>query len=554
VTDSRSATLEGRAADNWLNERLAVLGAVSREAGRIDDLERFFRFLHGQLSRIFDATGFIFGVYDDANETITVVRQVDSGKELPGGSFPLGSGFTSQVIRTREPLLIRRWSEDGPHVRVQYATDRAGLPESGMTVPLLIAGRVVGFLSLQSYRAGAYDERDLAIFEAIATQVAAAVEGRRHSAEVDDEFQRRLSQLEAVLAGMSDALLIVDAAGRLVRLNRAARELLGVDESTGGIVLGEPLDGELSSWWPGGSPELGTALRPLVSAVRRGEPLSDVEVETQAGGRRVLSFSSTPLRDAAGELRGGIVVFRDITSRRIVERLKDEVLQIASHDLKTPVTVMKGYARRLRRRLEQGTVDAEELAAGLSTIDQESDHLVSLLDLLLDFSMVEAGRLELERRLADIVPLARGALASVGATTERHQVALDAHAEAVAECDAARIEQVLLNLLANAVKYSPDGGTVSVSVRADEADVTVSVRDEGIGIDPGEIGLIFERFYRAEGARRLEGSGLGLYICRAIVSAHGGQIWAESDGPGCGSRFSFSLPRRLPAGASPEAP
>jgi signal transduction histidine kinase len=169
--------------------------------------------------------------------------------------------------------------------------------------------------------------------------------------------------------------------------------------------------------------------------------------------------------------------------------------------------------------------------------------LTGLLDLLLDFSRVEAGRLDLERRPLNLTPLIESLVGEAQATTERHKILYLGHDHIEGLWDEQRIEQVLRNLLTNAVKYSPGGGVVAVEMEASDAMVTVRVRDQGTGLPPDDLPHLFERFYRAEGTRRLEGAGLGLYICQAIVAAHGGRIWAESDGIGRGSTFSFTLPR-----------
>src|SRR5690606_28143596 len=160
------------------------------------------------------------------------------------GAFPLGSGFTSQVIRTRSPRLIRHWSAEGPPVQIQYATGQRGLPESSITVPLLAGNEVVGVLSIQSYRADTYDEDDLLTLETLGRQIGLAIQNLRVSQRLDTQLQRRVSELETILESMDDALLIVDAQGRIVRLNRAARELLNAGDTS--IVYGQPLD--LEKW------------------------------------------------------------------------------------------------------------------------------------------------------------------------------------------------------------------------------------------------------------------------------------------------------------------
>src|SRR5438094_4810518 len=141
--------------------RLAVLQGVLQGLAKPTDVEDLFRTLQRELGRVLDTTGFLLGVFDEVSQMVEIVGQMEAGIALPGGSFPLGHGFLSDVIRTRQPRLIRHWSIDGPRVQVQYATNTPGLPEATITVPLLVGDRAIGVLSLQSYRPDAYDEDDL---------------------------------------------------------------------------------------------------------------------------------------------------------------------------------------------------------------------------------------------------------------------------------------------------------------------------------------------------------------------------------------------------------
>jgi two-component system phosphate regulon sensor histidine kinase PhoR len=310
-----------------------------------------------------------------------------------------------------------------------------------------------------------------------------------------------------------------------------------------GVILGQPLGREQSGNWPLGARAVAEALTPVVEALRRGEACRDLEVELHSQGRRVLSFSSGPVYEAGGRLAGGVIVFRDVTTQRHVARLKDELLSIASHDLKTPATVLKAQAQLLQRALDRGTAEPEKLSRRVQLILEQTERLTRMLNLLLDLSRVEAGRLELDRQPTDLLEVIGRVVATVQELSSKHQIEVQAPPVVTGVWDPARLEQVVQNLLTNAVKYSPEGGRVTVSVEVNAASVTVSVSDQGLGIPPEELPHVFERFYRVEGTRRLEGSGLGLHICKEIVSAHGGQTWAASEGPGRGSTFFFSLPR-----------
>src|SRR5262245_8508302 len=225
-----------------------------------------------------------------------------------------------------------------------------------------------------------------------------------------------------------------------------------------------------------------------------------------------------------------------------IARLTQEILSMASHDLKTPATVVKLRAQLLRRKVESGSATAEDLQSGLDTVVRQADRMVQMLTLLLDFSRLEAGHMVLEPAPVDLVEVVGAAVEEVRATTDRHRLTVRAPDGVTGVWDELRLKEVLTNLLTNAMKYSPDGGTVEVEVEVSRKEAIARVRDHGLGVPHEELPNIFERFYRAPSARRLEGTGLGLYICREIIAAHGGRIWAESEGPGHGSTFCFALP------------
>lgn len=508
------------------------------------DLVELCRMVYAAAARQLDATIFFVGLYDGTSQTVEVVWQVENGAELAGGSFPIGRGFTSNVIRTGQARLIRRWSREGPRVQVQYATRTPGLPESAAAAPLRLGDQVIGVICAQSYHRGAYTERDLKLLRSLADEAAIVIAGLHYSERLGEQLGRRVSELEAILANMADALLIVDAQGKLVRLNRVARTLLCLDDRS--VVLGQPLEEAQAGLWPASGRAVADAVRPIIAALRETKAPQEVEVEIAGPGRRTLSFRASPLYDADASFAGGVVVFRDVTGRREIERFKDEMLSIASHDLKTPATVIKAQAQWLRRRVRSsGPVDAD-VDEGLSMIADQADRLSKLLNLLLDLSRIEAGRLDLDFAPTDLRSILVNIARAIQSTSDQHQIVVDAPAGVIGHWDARRLEEVIQNLLSNAIKYSPGGGQIDLRLLADEHSATVLVRDRGIGMPPDEVPHLFERFYRGQDLRRLEGTGLGLYICQAIVAAHGGRIWAESDGPGQGSTLGLTLPLHPP--------
>ena len=531
------------ASETELRARLELANRLGALATGARDLAELFRALHEETARVMDATVFLFALYDEASATVQVVRQMDRGVEYPGGTFPLGKGFTSEVIRTGEPRLVRRWSAEGPAVHLIYGTEAGELvtPQSGVVVPILSGDRVLGVLSAQSYRPEAYEDADLLSLGAIAVQAGIVIERVRATEQMALEHERHALQLEAVLATMNDALLIVDARGAIVRLNRAARELLCLDNAS--LVVGQPLEQQRLEQWPATAREIAAALLPLIAALRSGTSIAEEEVELRSGQRRVLSLAASVLRSARGTPQGGVIVLRDITGQRDLERLREDIFNMAWHDVKTPLAVVRGHAELLHRRLSSGERDRTDLEADAASIVTHVDRLAELLTTLFDVSCLEAGLLSILRWRTDLGALAREVTESVRSTA-RHEIKVLADQDVVGEWDERRLRQALMNLLSNALKYSPEGSTVTVSVAAGARSATVRVRDEGIGLDGTELTQLFRRGYRAEPAQNVAGGGLGLYFSNGIVAAHGGRMWAESLGHGQGSTFCFTVPLR----------
>ena len=227
-----------------------------------------------------------------------------------------------------------------------------------------------------------------------------------------------------------------------------------------------------------------------------------------------------------------------------LDRLKDELISTASHDLKAPLTSLRGYAQLLLRRTEQAALAPDMLAEGLRVIDTQAQAMTRLLDDLLDASRIRAGQFGLRRELCDLADCIEAVAARLNELDrERLRVAFGS-GPLTGWWERTKIEQVVGNLVGNALKYSPRERSVSVSAERNSHEIYVAVSDQGMGIEANHMPRLFQRFYRTEGALAsgLPGTGLGLYICRGIVEAHGGRLWAESAGRGQGATFRFTLP------------
>lgn len=231
-------------------------------------------------------------------------------------------------------------------------------------------------------------------------------------------------------------------------------------------------------------------------------------------------------------------------------RVRDEFISIAAHELRTPITVLRGTVQHLLRQHERGLDDAAQLQRGLRRIDERSERLVQLSSQLLDATRMQAGRLRLDRAPTDLVALVGSAIEGARATSESHTFRIRAPETLVAEVDAIRIEQVVTNLLDNAVRYAPPGSLVTVAVvQTQSGRARVTVRDRGPGVPETHRARIFDRFYQVPLAGATAGMGLGLYLARQIVEQHGGRIRVGA-AKGGGARFVVSLPVAPPPAAA----
>jgi PAS domain S-box-containing protein len=370
----------------------------------------------------------------------------------------------------------------------------------------------------------------------------------------------------------------------------AQARLAAIVESADDAIFGKTLDGIITSWNPGAErlygytpaeivgqsvarlvpPDRPDELPGIMARLRRGERVHHYEtVRVCKDGRRVdVSVSISPIKDSRGVVVAAATIARDISeakrleaertslltreqeARRAAEealRLRDEFQSIASHELRTPLTLLKGTAQVLLRQHGRGDpMEPARLAQALRRIEAATTRLAELTDELLDVARLRTSQFAVRPRPTDLVPLIEDLAALFGEGLDaRHTVTLDCPvASCIVQADPDRVRQVVMNLLQNATKYSPEGGAIQLSVEPGPTEVVVRVRDRGIGLPTGAPEAIFQPFGRAANATALQipGLGLGLYICRLLLEQQGGRIWAESPGEAQGSTFAFTLP------------
>jgi PAS domain S-box-containing protein len=392
-------------------------------------------------------------------------------------------------------------------------------------------------------------------FIALAEDITARKEAEEERArlfELERAARRQLEQLaaerEAVLGQIAEGIIIADPQGRITFVNDAARVLHGLAE------LGVSVEGYSDTYHlytVDGQPYPPEELT-LSRAVLKGETVVNdrVRIRRPDGTEVVAEASATPVVGQDGRRLGAVLSVRDITAQYDLQRQKDEFLSSVAHDLRTPLTSIKGRVQLLQRRAEHGSLEPKLVAEELDKIDGNVTRMIALISELLDVANIQMGRrVSLVPQRVDLVMLARDVVHEQQQATQSHVITFRSQVgELMGMWDASRIERVLANLISNALKYSPGGGQVSVEVKQCEEEgmiwALVQVRDEGIGIPADDLPHIFERFHRgANVSGRIPGTGIGLAAAQEIVEQHGGSISVQSQ-EGVGSTFTVRLPAR----------
>lgn len=411
-----------------------------------------------------------------------------------------------------------------------------------VAAPLSIGTGALGALILASTKPGAFNSTDQRIWTALASQVAVAVENAR----LYDQARRAKRQVDAVIRNMADGLVVLDRGRRIVAVNPAAEQMLGLKES------------EMIGW----SPEVGPA-DPRFEPLRRicqppaaqtaslrhpalldsDEPAGQPVVVVDSPQPRVLRVLSSPI-DAVDEREGGEVkLLHDVTREHELEQLQRDFISTVSHELRTPLFSIKGFVELI---LKGKVPDPEVQREFLGRVVEQANQLSAIVSDLLDTSRLEAGTMELAKTKVDLAQVASEAVTRLESVAREREVRLEYQATPglpQVYGDARRLAQVVTNLVGNAIKFSNPGSSVHVRCQGGPTELTLSVADHGPGIPPEAMPHLFSKFYQVDSSatRRAGGTGLGLYISRRIVEAHGGRIQAQSE-LGRGSVFTFSIP------------
>jgi PAS domain S-box-containing protein len=516
--------------DHRLRQR-AYLLEISRALTAQLDVTSVLNLVIKYAVEMLAGTSGLIAIYDDdGGDELRIRASAQLERELWPAFAPL----------LRLPLadLPRR----GVHVLREVAVDTGLSLRQMIALPLTVRETPVGVI--YAFRAAvnvAFSADDRQLLQDFADQAAIAV----FNARLYQGVLREKQHLDALIEQSADGVMMIDSRWRITTFNQTMEQLTGWTREE---AIGRPC-AEVLGIHSSQGVNICLTDCPLQRHPYAANPVVEGRVTSRSGRELWVQSRYAPQRGPGGAFLGAIANVRDVTAQKREEERQSTFISVVSHELRTPVSIIKGYAETLLR--DDVTFTPEQYREGLQVVAEEADRLGRQIQDLLDVSRLTAEGLRLDasdwllgRLVADVV---RGFAAQTEGRFEFELRISDDMPPIHADYE--RMRQVLANLVSNAVKYSPDGGVIRIGGWPEGDMALIYVSDQGIGIPPEEQELIFQRFYRVDNRLRREaqGSGLGLYLARAIVEAHGGRIWVESQ-VNRGSRFMFTLPlgrRRL---------
>jgi PAS domain S-box-containing protein len=527
--------------------QLETVQEITQELSVNLDLDRM---LHKTLLALAEAIGAEMGavfLVDSAVGTLTPKATLEwddeTGAQVPLAALPsdwrLGQSEHGLVLRDLEA------ERPAPWVEMMVIPQARSL----VAAPLIANGAFIGLLIVASPRLDAFDRAQVGLFHSVLSQVATAISNAEvyhlitHQAHELGQMlrhqQEQSSRNQSILASIGDGVVMNSSEGKTIMVNPAAQRIL---EMSADELIDHDARTLFSAFDAKGQEEAIAAMETLLaSSTSELHKAFKMMLEVD---RRVVHAHLSPVRTERGDFLGVVTVLRDITREVEADRTKSEFVSNVSHELRTPMTAIKGYADLLHAGAVGPINEAQQKFVGI--IRNNADRLTALINDLLDISRVETGRVRFEPRplqIGEVVADVVNSLA-VPAESKDHTLSYEVAGglpEVMGDRD--RLNQVLTNLVSNAIRYTPEGGSIDVRAYPVEGAVRVDVTDSGIGIAPEDLGRIFERFYRADDplVQEAAGTGLGLSITKMFVEMHGGRVWVESE-PGKGSTFTFILP------------
>jgi PAS domain S-box-containing protein len=536
------ARLEERtAAERQARESAETLAKLARDIATQVEMEHLLDTLVAELRRIFGA---------DLAAVVTVEQTSGASRwrAVAGArseastriTFAPGAGLAGLAIAEGAPVALERLGSDPDYPLERFPVLTEEGVRSAVAVPMRTAEGVSAALLVAHRGEHHFTAEEISLAGSIADQAAVALEHAR----LYEAINRQAAELDAVISSIAEGVIVYHPDGTILRLNAAARQILGYGDDELRLSLAERL-ASIRLTDPQGR-VLTPSETPAGKALVRGETTvgQQVALTREAGVSYQLSLSAAPVHDIEGTLLGVVVTMHDITRMVDLEAKREEFVSMVAHDIRQPLAVIQGQGQMLQANLRTGKT--ERALGSADAIVVSAKRMGAMIRDLVDSARLEMGQLELVREPLDLPSFVADMLARLAGTPGGQRLRL-----AESECltpvwaDPDRLERILGNLVSNALKYSPPASAVVISLAERDGLAEVAVSDSGPGIRPEDVPHVFERLFRASEEHRRESLGLGLYITRMLVEAHGGRIWVESQ-VGEGSTFYFTLPLAPP--------
>ena len=515
------------------------------EPAPITELEETLRRLVAKIAAILQAEKCVFMLFEKDTGELAAKRPAFgfTDEEIKKLRVRATQGISGQVFREGKPVITYDAVSDERTVKENVALLNI---RNGACVPLIAEKRdeenrvtdqnTIGVLHVFNKRYGnIFIEEDINLLQRLSRNATAVIQNAQLFREVVEEKEELEHIIESVYAG----LMMANKAGKILQMNASARTMFGIERSD---VLGRPYFEVIDD------PKVKDIIARSLDANE--EDAEEVTLNVSGIGERIYQVQTALVRSESEQQPiGSVSIFNDITEIRNVERMKTAFVSTVSHELRTPLTAIKGFVSTLLADTE-GYYDRDTQLEFYGIIDMECDRLTRLISDLLNVSRIEAGRaLDLNPKPTQVSNLIDKVVSMQMSYTDKHTFELDVDEDLqTVVADEDKVDQILTNLTNNAIKYSPKGCVITISAHNDGNGIVVGIADQGMGIPKEHLPKIFDRFHRVDNrdTREVGGTGIGLYLVKHLVEAHGGKIWVESE-VGKGSNFLFTLPEKPPS-------
>lgn len=508
--------------------QLSVLYEVSNAIAYTLDYQTLFKLIMESLFKIVDYDISVAVLFDSHRAEIAVKP-----------AYPQSSGLVNEVKNDLLDYIVKLTGEDirEKHTNLFFIPTVFDIKlkeerifdkiRSSLNIPLIVRGKTIGVLKVSSCKDNAFSEDDKKFINVISNQTSNAI------LRLQSVVTAQQSKMESLVESMGEGVIMLDERGHIIILNPQAKKMLGfeLDQEITNKILDEKMKV--------------IGLYEVIKEAQDKKRLLNKEVNVSEQEDIVLRFSITVVQGVEGNIIGTVIILRDVTKEKELDKIKTEFVATVSHELRTPLTTMKEFASIIFQEIPGKLTQQQKDYVNI--IINNIERLTRLINDLLDISKIEAGKINIKRSLLDITSLVNNTIIGLKSKANSKNIEINTTFDqpiANIYLDPDRITQLFINLIANAINYTPDNGKITVEIKDKGKELECSIADTGVGIAPENLGKVFtmfQQFSRVPGSGA-KGTGLGLAISKKIVDLHNGKIWVESK-LGQGSKFIFTLPR-----------